>query len=281
MGKIGLILANVLVWGGIVAYLGVSGRMSSRQQADIRVTEVDIVITDSAKMQFITPAAVKGWMREAGMNFAGLAMDEVNTLEIKELMLDHSFVKSAKVYTTLSGRIMVELTQRRPIARVNLSNGYNFYIADDGCVLPIPRNGAIYVPIVTGSFTPPFSRGTFGKVISDEDDPEKKSSENYTFYVKLINFVKFVEGSDFWRSQIEQINVIDRGARIGARTMKEPQIEVVPRVGGHVVLLGGLDGAGEKLDRLNSFYKGALEYEGWSAYRYVDLRFDNQIVCTK
>ena len=36
-----------------------------------------------------------------------------------------------------------------------------------------------------------------------------------------------------------------------------------------------------KLDRLAKFYKYGLSKAGWNKYSYIDLEFDNQIICKK
>ena len=37
----------------------------------------------------------------------------------------------------------------------------------------------------------------------------------------------------------------------------------------------------QKLDKLMSFYRKAVLYEGWDRYRYVNLKYKDQIVCVK
>ena len=37
----------------------------------------------------------------------------------------------------------------------------------------------------------------------------------------------------------------------------------------------------KKMDRLEKFYKYGLSKAGWNKYSYIDLEFDNQIICTK
>ena len=84
---------------------------------------------------------------------------------------------------------------------------------------------------------------------------------------------------DFWKNQIVQINILpDLG------------VELVPRVGEHIVYLGNIPQSKyvnrrkalvqgfvqKKMDRLKKFYK-----YGWNKYSYIDLEFDNQIICKK
>lgn len=88
--------------------------------------------------------------------------------------------------------------------------------------------------------------------------------------------------NELWRNQIEQINVLpNRG------------IELVPRVGDHIIYLGNLpetsavekrelkiqEFVNKKMTRLENFYKYGLSQAGWNKYSYINLEFDNQIIC--
>ena len=37
----------------------------------------------------------------------------------------------------------------------------------------------------------------------------------------------------------------------------------------------------KKLSRLEKFYRYGLSQAGWNKYSYIDLEFDNQIICRK
>ena len=37
----------------------------------------------------------------------------------------------------------------------------------------------------------------------------------------------------------------------------------------------------KKLYRIQKFYRYALSQKGWNKYSYIDVEFDNQIICKK
>jgi len=86
----------------------------------------------------------------------------------------------------------------------------------------------------------------------------------------LYKFGVFLQNNKFWNAQIEQINVTP-----------EKEIELIPRVGDHIVFLGKIDNFEEKLNRLKIFYEKALNKVGWNKYARISLEFSNQIICTK
>ena len=59
------------------------------------------------------------------------------------------------------------------------------------------------------------------------------------------------------------------------------EFELVPRVGQHIVLLGNMTDYKKKIRQLKHFYVNVLNRQGWNKYKYLNLKFNNQIVCTK
>ena len=61
----------------------------------------------------------------------------------------------------------------------------------------------------------------------------------------------------------------------------DQEVELVPRVGNHRIMLGTLEGFEEKLAHLKLFYEQAIPKMGWEKYSMINLKYKNQIVCTK
>lgn len=271
-----LIALNVICWGALVAYLVVSSRYTSSRKGTMVCERINVSVLDSAERDFITSGMVRMWLSSGEMKVLGRDLSSVNTRKVSDFITRRGYVKNARVYTTLDGALNVELTQRAPLVRFNTSNGYNFYFTDDGFVVPAQRHAVEYVPLVTGSVDFPFASDFIGYFEESIGEGQKKVSESYLFLSNLINFVKFVRDSDFWSSFIVQINVAE-----GSGGDREPQVEIVPRIGSHIVNLGSVDGYEEKLSMLMDFYKGASAYEGWDRYRYINLKYKGQVVCIK
>ncbi|MEG0454469.1 MAG: cell division protein FtsQ, partial [Bacteroides sp.] len=86
----------------------------------------------------------------------------------------------------------------------------------------------------------------------------------------LYKFGVFLQNNKFWDAQIEQIHVLPGR-----------DVELVPRVGNHIIYLGKLENTEQKLERLKVFYEKALNQVGWNKYSRISLEFGNQIICTK
>ncbi|MBQ7856797.1 MAG: hypothetical protein IJ348_06775 [Alistipes sp.] len=90
----------------------------------------------------------------------------------------------------------------------------------------------------------------------------------------LLAFVKQVQRDSFWRAEIVQICATTTS--YGALSLS-----VVPRSGNFSIELGEPKGSSQKLERLMSFYRSAMSSLGWERWSKIDLRYNNQVVCTQ
>lgn len=273
------IALTTIIWVAIIFYLLWAGNLGLRKREEAAVKELRVVVRDSADIKIIRSSEIARMIISAGHNPVGEHIDSVDLKAIADLVSARNFVRDAKASVDLEGIVTVSLSQREPILRIITENGYDFYYTADGYIVPTGRHSAHYVPVVTGSFGLPFARTFSGNLKEYIGTTEKISDKSYVFLYKLITFVEYVEGNDFWNSQIVQINV-SPGYVTATGDFYEPDLELIPRVGDHVVLFGHLDGYKPKLDKLMSFYKKALSREGWDKWNYIDIRYDNQVVCS-
>lgn len=277
-GKLKIILSTV-VWCGLFAYIIFAARLCSQDKENITLSDVEIKILDEDKHRMVTVASVEKWLSKGGYEFTdSTKISDLNTQDICRFIESHSFIKAARVYTDMSGVLHIEMKQRSPVMRFNTNNGYDFFLSDDGYVLPVLRDGATFLPIVTGTVPFPFSPEFHGSISGWAEENQKKHDQNYLYLLKLINFVKLIDSSTFWDAQIVQINVTGQGDN---ERWIEPVVELIPRIGRHIVILGSLDDVEVKLEKLMLFYRKALDYEGWDTYKTIDLRYKDQVVCRK
>ncbi|MBR4853645.1 MAG: hypothetical protein IKU88_02855 [Alistipes sp.] len=107
-----------------------------------------------------------------------------------------------------------------------------------------------------------------------EQDKQKKLMKRYEDFLKLINFVKYIEEDSFWSAEIVQIVA-------SSMSSGDIRLELVPRSGRHIVQFGTLENAEAKLDKLLAFYNKGLKNIGWDVYRTISVEYDGQVVCTK
>lgn len=206
---------------------------------------MELIIKDSIDHGFISQKEVLRLLKSKKLSPVGKPMNEVNTRLLEEELNQHPLIENAECYRTPGCKIGIEVTQRLPILRVMAGNGDNYYIDNKGKIMPIPHSSA-HVAVVTGHV--------------DRDFATKE----------LYPFGLFLQNNPLWNAQIVQINVTPA-----------KELELVPRVGDHIIFLGKPGDYEDKFERLKTFYKKGLNQIGWNKYSRISLEFNNQIICTK
>jgi len=85
----------------------------------------------------------------------------------------------------------------------------------------------------------------------------------------IYKIAKFIHNDEFWNSQIEQIYI------------KNNEYELIPRVGSQIILFGGVEDFNKKFVKLKALYKQGFSQVGWNKYKIINLKYSNQIICTK
>jgi cell division protein FtsQ len=52
-------------------------------------------------------------------------------------------------------------------------------------------------------------------------------------------------------------------------------------VGNHKIILGDCSDLEQKFKKLFAFYKDGLNKIGWNTYKTINLKYKNQVVCTR
>ena len=241
--KVILILLGIIA---IISYLVFAVVSFSGRNSEKVCNDLIINIKDSTELGFINEKKIALILRKENLNPIGKTMKEINAATIEKKLLEHPVIKEVECYKTASGNIKIDIWQKKPMFRIMMNNGGNYYVDYDRKKMPLSDDFVAYVPIVTGTANNEFITG------------------------ELFDFIKFLREDKFWNSQIVQIDVDSN-----------KEIELTPRVGNHVILLGTLENYNDKLNSLLKLYQEALNTGGWNQYSKIDLRYRNQIICTK
>ena len=103
---------------------------------------------------------------------------------------------------------------------------------------------------------------------------QKKLEKRYEDFLKLINFVRWIEDDQFWSAEIVQIDASTTPS--GAL-----ELELVPRSGNYTILFGSIENVEQKFDKLMRFYKEGLNNRGWDRYSTINIKYEGQVVCSK
>lgn len=186
----------------------------------------------------------------------GRYLEDINIHQLENVLKANPFIEYAKVFADMNGVIHVDIRQRKPLIRIiNMAN-VNFYIDENGFKIPMSDNYTARVLVANG--------------LIDEDFSGKVDTLSSQLAKDLFRTANFIRRDTLWNDQVEQLFVSLKG-----------DIEIVPRVGDHKIILGTADSLETKFRNLLVFYKKAIPKVGWEAYKSINLKYANQIICEK
>ena len=170
---------------------------------------------------------------------------EVLALNEVELALkSNKLVKNAEVSVSVDGDVRIEIEQKTPIARVITNDSY--YVDNQGKVMPLSENYSARVPMVSGYVTP-------------------------NDLSALTKLAQHIEQDVFYKTQVVHIHA----------KFEDNTFTMRLRTYDFVIQLGELNALDKKLTNFKAFYKEAVERNQLNRYKAINLKFDNQVICTK
>jgi len=245
-------ILKILCWIGIAAwFVVILGFVSSRAD-EVICNRIDVLLSDTAQCRFVSDADIRAMLRDEGLEIQGYPLKEINTWDLEKLLEENAYIKEAEVSTDISGRMEIRLEQRIPLVRIMPDGRRGYYLDTEGKILPLSDQFVPHIFLVSGHISQP-----------DEDEGTNQLEE-------IHQFCTYVTDHPFWSEQIVQLYVNRKG-----------EYELIPRVGAHQILMGSLDQWERKLRNLELLYEQGFSAYGWNTYGTINLKYSNQVICTK
>lgn len=176
----------------------------------------------------------------------GLVYDNQEVFDIKSIesvIMNQPQIKEAEVFLNLDGLVDVIVKQKKPILRVfELTDSY--YLDEDCQIMPLSELYTSRNLIASG-------------------DLDSFNTED------ICKLSKYIESDKFLKSLISQIY------------FEKSNIILVTRIKNHEINIGDLDSIELKFDNLLCFYNNIIEFKGWNYYKSINLKYTDQIICSK
>jgi cell division protein FtsQ len=260
--KIVRLTGIVLVFGLITTLFGFVGS----KRGNAKISKLSIVIDNSEDIRFLNEAEVKTILIEKNLKTIGASNNELEPNKIEKALLAHPAVKSVDAWAEFDGVLHIKIQQKKPIVRVLDLLNNSYYIDADGSYFSTLESFTCRVPIATGFIVDRFHTRNMNvsEVLSNDSLKEVSVTDDIFTYMNLISRDKLL------MALTEQLYVNVDG-----------EIELIPKAGPASVLLGNAELAENKLARLKVFYRKGLPSVGWETYQTLNLKYSEQIICTK
>lgn len=173
--------------------------------------------------------------------------EDINLNILEKFLQSNEMIENAEIFLSLKGELGAIITQRTPVLRVANNMG-SYYFDKQGKKMPLSDNYSARVPITSSELI----------------------ENNCNDIICLANKIK---KDNFLQKQIIGINQIN--------TKQSSQFELKTRLGDQTIIFGDLKRTDEKIKKLKVFYQKAIADSTLNSYKTIDLKFKNQVVCTK
>ena len=178
--------------------------------------------------------------------------EEVTSIEKEDLDLNmlekrlnaHKMIEKSDVFLSIDGILKAVVKQKTPIARI-FENGSSFYIDYKGDKMPLSTNFTARVPLVSGRIN-------------------KNNNEDLAALFRLIY------DDSFLKKNIIGIQIMPQGNLLMHNRNFDYQID-----------FGTLINVEQKFKNYKAFFQKAVLDSSLYKYKKIDLRFSEQVVCTK
>jgi cell division protein FtsQ len=261
--KILILSMWVLLVGGFITLLSFTLWEHNSLSCKNYVIRIDYGNADT----LVTKTDIYNLIKKTGNVLKGEMIGDIDVSAIEREIRHQPYVAHAEVFLTLDGIVEINILQRQPILRIFNQKGESFYLDGMGSLLPLNPTFSARVLVANGFVDESYSKRTNYMIDSVR---QKDSAEYRAVMINLLKLATYIVKDRFLRVQIEQIYVDKLG-----------EFELLPRVGNHVIIFGPAEDLEDKFSRLFAFYKYGLSKTGWNKYNVINIKFKNQVVCSK
>ncbi|GAB4315970.1 MAG: cell division protein FtsQ/DivIB [Bacteroidales bacterium] len=250
---------RITAWITVIAVLGVLVGFINREQKNRDCKAIEVTFESSDDPQFLDEQNIIDLLIQKYDSIEGRKLSEIDLETIERDLNDHPLIAGADVYTTLKGELKINLVQKKPLLRIIPQKGKSWYLDREGTSVPPVAGKPVRTLVASGYIETPYI-----------DTLRLKNNDNFPVINDLYKLALYINQNRFLKAQIEQIYVNDKG-----------EYELVPKVGRQIIIFGDLNDMEAKFDKLIAFYEKGIGKSGWSAYKTINLKYRDQIVCAR
>ena len=230
--------------GFLLLFLVVFLYSFSSQKNSIKKVQDIVVEFEEGDNLFMNHQMVNKLLIQNSTTIKNQAKSVIDLHKLETNVLLHPMVEEAAVFLTINGVLKTKIKQRTPIARVVAEKG-SYYIDKQSKKMPLSTNHSARVLLVSGD-------------IVEQDVHE------------IHDLVTAILKDEFLKKQI-----------IGIQKMKNQEYVLITRIGDQEIFIGKAKNLKQKFKNLNSFYSKAMTDKTIDSYSAINLKYNNQVVCTK
>ena len=216
---------------------------TSNRNENRKLTKTKVVFVGE-NPSFLKQETVNKLLIENNADASAIRKDKLDLNKLENAVSSNQMVEKSEVFVTIDGVLKAVVKQKTPIARV-FDGKRSFYIDYKGNTMPLSANFTARVPLVLGVI-------------------RKQNSE------ALAELFRKIYDDEFLKKNIIAIQIVRNGSLIMLNRNFDYQID-----------FGGAKNIDAKFKNYKAFFQKAVVDSTLYKYKKIDLRFTQQVICTK
>jgi cell division protein FtsQ len=215
---------------------------SNRNENRKLTKSVVVFVGDNAP--FVKQETVNKLLIENKRDASSIQKVKLDLNKLERTIDTQEMIEKSDVFVSIDGVLKAVVKQKTPIARV-FDEGGSFYIDYEGNRMPLSTNFTARVPLVSGGIN-------------------KKNNED------LANLLRVIYDDAFLKKNIIGIEIVPNGS-----------LKMLNRNFDYQIDFGRMINMERKFKNYKAFFQKAVLDSSLYKYKKIDLRFTEQVVCTK
>ena len=216
---------------------------TGKRNLNRKVTKAEVVFVGENQL-FVKQQAVNKLLIENRQHPKTIAIDALDLNKLEKTIDSHPLIDKSEVSVSVDGVLKAVVKQKTPIARIN-GKGASFYIDYKGNKMPLSENYTARVLLVSGE-------------INDKNKED------------LAKLFRVIYDDVFLKKNI-----------IGMQVMPNGSVLMLNRNYNFKIDFGQLINVEQKFKNYKAFFQKVVLDSSIAEYKKIDLRFAEQVVCTK
>ena len=216
---------------------------TSKRNEERKLAKSKVIFLNDS-VTFIKHEMVNKLLIENKRDASSIQKDKLDLNKLEKSINSNPMIEKSEVFVTIDGVLKAVVKQKTPIARVFNDEG-SFYIDYQGNIMPLSDEFTARVPIISGEI----------------------SKENKGDFDKLL---RFVYKDDFLKKNI-----------IGIQILPDGSLKMMNRNFDYEIEFGKIVNVKRKFSNYKAFFQKAVLDSSLQNYKKINLRFIQQVVCTK
>ena len=215
----------------------------------------ELVVNYDGEYPAVKEADIQQMIEDNHIETIGVPLKDVDLEQIAQHLQENPYIEKVNEVRFSSTRLRIVITLKNILLHVYAQDGSQYFVDENGFMLPFSMVVTENVPIANGRIPDTFVQG--------------KNVKNSNLH-RVFRIAAYMNNDDFYRAQFRQLYVTNTN-----------EVILVPTVGRHKIIFGTDKDMEEKLFNLKQAYQQGLAYMGMDQYTTLDVRYKNRVIAKK